>query len=315
MRSRQGDVSLTPLAMSAPQIIASPQPLSDDHVRYFLYQILRGLKCIHSAKVMHRDLKPGNLLVNSNCEIKICDFGLARVADPTKNFSGFMTEYVATRWYRAPEIILGWREYTQAVDLWSVGCIFAELLGRKVLFPGKDCVAQISLIFNVLGTPSEEDLVHIGSEKARRYIRSLPHSPGMTFAHCYPSASAEAIDLLTQLLRFDPNKRIDVYEALKHPYLAGLHDEADEPVAGEPFDFDFELKPTIDEVKQLVFNEVLLYHPNAMQEMHADNVAAPTGPYQGAALADLGPMNGGPLSTPMGDDDMDGGWIPEDMAT
>ena len=85
--------------MSAPQIIASPQPLSDDHVRYFLYQILRGLKCIHSAKVMHRDLKPGNLLVNSNCEIKICDFGLARVLD-----DGFGENSVlaGTPYYMAP---------------------------------------------------------------------------------------------------------------------------------------------------------------------------------------------------------------------
>ena len=113
------------------QIISSPQPLTDDHCQYFLYQILRALKYIHSAHVLHRDLKPSNLLLNGNCDLKVCDFGLARVAHPEENHAGFMTEYVATRWYRAPEIMLSWKEYTKSIDVWSVGCIFAELLGRK----------------------------------------------------------------------------------------------------------------------------------------------------------------------------------------
>ena len=112
------------------QIIGSPQALTDDHVQYFLYQILRGLKYIHSANVLHRDLKPSNILLNGNCDLKICDFGLARVAKANQTDNGFMTEYVATRWYRAPEIMLSWKEYTKAIDVWSVGCIFAELLGR-----------------------------------------------------------------------------------------------------------------------------------------------------------------------------------------
>lgn len=99
------------------QIISSPQPLSDDHCQYFLYQILRALKYIHSAHVLHRDLKPSNLLLNGNCDLKICDFGLARVAHPEENHTGFMTEYVATRWYRAPEIMLSWKEYTKVSRL------------------------------------------------------------------------------------------------------------------------------------------------------------------------------------------------------
>ena len=133
------------------QIIRSNQPLSDDHCQYFVYQLLRGLKYIHSANVLHRDLKPSNLLLNANCDLKICDFGLARVnsgknassvgdahdmsdgQQPTTNVSNFMTEYVVTRWYRAPELLLSCAEYTSAIDVWSVGCIFAELLGRFVL--------------------------------------------------------------------------------------------------------------------------------------------------------------------------------------
>ena len=132
------------------QIIRSEQPLSDAHYQYFIYQICRGLKYIHSANVLHRDLKPGNLLVNADCELKICDFGLARGLTDAQD-AGFMTgtflftcsyflEYVATRWYRAPEIMLAFRNYTKAIDMWSVGCILAELLGGKPLFKGRDCM-------------------------------------------------------------------------------------------------------------------------------------------------------------------------------
>ena len=118
------------------QIIRSDQPLTDDHCQYFIYQLLRGLKYIHSADVLHRDLKPSNLLLNANCDLKICDFGLARTNTQDKN-RDFMTEYVVTRWYRAPELLLSCAEYTVAIDVWSCGCILAELLGRKPLFPGK----------------------------------------------------------------------------------------------------------------------------------------------------------------------------------
>ncbi|MGH0188368.1 UNVERIFIED_CONTAM: hypothetical protein FKN15_029281 [Acipenser sinensis] len=139
------------------QIIHSQQPLSHEHARYFLYQLLRGLKYIHSANVIHRDLKPSNLLVNENCELKIGDFGMARgLCTQPDEFKYFMTEYVATRWYRAPELMLSLHKYTQAIDMWSVGCIFAEMLGRRQLFPGKNYIHQLQLIMSVLGTPSDE---------------------------------------------------------------------------------------------------------------------------------------------------------------
>ena len=115
-------------------------------VQYFLYQILRGLKYIHSANVLHRDLKPSNLLLNANCDLKICDFGLARVTSETD----FMTEYVVTRWYRAPELLLNSSDYTAAIDVWSVGCIFMELMDRKPLFPGRDHVHQLRLLMEVI---------------------------------------------------------------------------------------------------------------------------------------------------------------------
>lgn len=115
-------------------------------LQYFLYQILRGLKYIHSANVIHRDLKPSNLLINSNCDLKICDFGLARPTFENEH----MTEYVVTRWYRAPELLLNSSDYTSAIDVWSVGCIFMELMNRKPLFPGRDHVHQMRLLTEVM---------------------------------------------------------------------------------------------------------------------------------------------------------------------
>lgn len=114
-------------------------------LQYFLYQLLRGLKYVHSASVLHRDLKPSNLLLNANCDLKIGDFGLARTTSETD----FMTEYVVTRWYRAPELLLNCTEYTAAIDIWSVGCILGEIMTREPLFPGKDYVHQLRLITEV----------------------------------------------------------------------------------------------------------------------------------------------------------------------
>jgi mitogen-activated protein kinase 1/3 len=132
------------------RIIYSKQPLTIDHVQYFVYQILRALKYIHSANILHRDLKPSNLLVNSNCDLKVCDLGLARGVMPEddKNAakmggSMLLTEYVVTRWYRAPEIMLACHEYSKPIDVWSIGCIFAELLQRKPYFPGDDYIDQV----------------------------------------------------------------------------------------------------------------------------------------------------------------------------
>lgn len=245
------------------QIISSPQPLTDDHTQYFLYQILRALKYIHSAHVLHRDLKPSNLLLNGNCDLKVCDFGLARVAHPEENHAGFLTEYVATRWYRAPEIMLSWKEYTKSIDVWSVGCIFAELLGRKPLFPGKDYIHQLALITDVIGTPEETDIECIESEKARRYIRSLPFKPKIPPARIYPNANPLALELLQKMIVFHPGKRITVEEALAHPYLASLHDPSDEPLAHAAFSFEFESMPLAKgPLRELVTREMLSFHPS-----------------------------------------------------
>lgn len=218
------------------------QTLSDDHCQYFIYQTLRALKAMHSANVLHRDLKPSNLLLNANCDLKVCDFGLARSAAASDDNQGFMTEYVATRWYRAPEIMLTFKEYTKAIDMWSVGCILAEMLSGKPLFPGKDYHHQLTLILDVLGTPTMEDYYAVKSARAREYIRSLPFKKRASFAAMLPNTNPFAIDLLEKMLTFNPTKRITVEAALQHPYLEPYHDPEDEPTAPPIpegfFDFD-----------------------------------------------------------------------------
>ena len=145
--------------------------------------------------------------------------------------------------------------------MWSVGCIFAELLGRKPLFPGKDYVHQLNLIARVIGSPSEKELEFITSDKARRYIRSLPRSPRVDFQKVYPNAEPDAVDLIDKMLVFDPKRRITVTEALAHPYLASLHDVSDEPSASKPFEFSFEGEAMGEErVRELVHAELTEYH-------------------------------------------------------
>ncbi|PKI84146.1 Pmk1p [Malassezia vespertilionis] len=239
------------------------QELSNDHFQYFMYQILRGLKALHTAGVLHRDLKPSNLLLNANCDLKICDFGLARSVDqPEANGKAFLTEYVATRWYRAPEIMLTFKDYTRAIDMWSVGCIFAEMLLGKPLFPGRDYHHQLSLILDVLGTPSLDDFYAINSLRSRDYIRSLPFCKRKNFTELFRGADPLAIDLLERLLAFSPQKRITVEEALGHVYLEPYHDPSDEPDAKplDPgfFDADFAKEPlSRAQLKKLIFNEVM----------------------------------------------------------
>lgn len=237
------------------------QKLSNDHICYFLYQILRGLKYIHSANVLHRDLKPSNLLLNTTCDLKICDFGLARVADPDHDHTGFLTEYVATRWYRAPEIMLNSKGYTKSIDIWSVGCILAEMISNRPLFPGRHYLDQLNHILSVLGSPSEEDLNCIMNVKARTYLQSLPTKPKIPWTQLMGDADPLALNLLDRMLTFNPNRRITVEEALAHSYFSQYYDPADEPCAEEPFKFEMELDDLPRErLKQLVWEETEGFH-------------------------------------------------------
>ena len=242
------------------RVVYSRQELTDEHIQYFVYQILRGMLYLHSADVIHRDLKPSNLLLNKNCDLKICDFGLARGFDQAKDEN--LTEYVVTRWYRAPEVILNASHYTKAIDVWSIGCIFAELLGRSPLFPGEDYLDQVQRVIAVLGMPSQEDMSFIGNDSARRYIRSLPKRQRVPWSSLYPKANPVALDLLNKMLIFNPEKRYTVEQCLAHPYFDGLHNPEDEPVAPEPFDWSFDdFTPTKPLLQSMIYDESLRFHP------------------------------------------------------
>ncbi|KAG6876978.1 hypothetical protein C0992_011161 [Termitomyces sp. T32_za158] len=188
-----------------------------------------------------------------------------------------MSEYVATRWYRAPEIMLSFGDYvrlkTTAIDIWSLGCILAELLGRKPLFKGRKYVLEISRKFapdlpvfsyidqlnqvlKYVGTPSEDALRRMSSSRAQEYIRSLPYKPKIQFSTVFPDATPLAIDLLSQMLCFDPSKRISGEDALNHPYFHLWHHPANEPICPKKVDFEFEVEDSIEGMKELIIEEV-----------------------------------------------------------
>ena len=241
------------------------QTLSDEHIQFLMYQILRALKYIHSAGVIHRDLKPENVAVNENVELKVLDFGLARASDDS------MTGYVATRWYRAPEIMLNWMQYNEQVDIWSCGCIMAELLTGKKLFPGDDHVDQLTKIMVVLGTPEDIFLNKITSDTARSYIRSLPKYTAKNFDQYFSAAkNPKARDLLKKMLILDPEERLTAEKALEHPYFATYHDPEDEPTA-DPFqDTIGEKTLTISDLRELIMQEIKTFVPPDPEDMEEE---------------------------------------------
>ncbi|KAJ1530492.1 hypothetical protein ONE63_005390 [Megalurothrips usitatus] len=244
--------------------IVRTQKLSDEHVQFLVYQILRGLKYIHSAGIIHRDLKPSNIAVNEDCELKILDFGLAR---PTENE---MTGYVATRWYRAPEIMLNWMRYNQTVDIWSVGCIMAELLTGRTLFPGTDHIDHLTRVLVLSGTPSEETLAKITSQEARNYIQSLPPLKKKDFKDVFRGANPLAIDLLEKMLELDADKRITAEQALAHKYLEQYADPSDEPTSAS-YDQSFEdMEIPVEKWRELVYEEVTSFVPQSPQKLSSE---------------------------------------------
>ncbi|XP_072983880.1 mitogen-activated protein kinase 9-like isoform X3 [Typha latifolia] len=252
------------------QVIKANDDLTPEHFQFFLYQLLRALKYIHTANVFHRDLKPKNILANADCRLKICDFGLARASFNDAPSAIFWTDYVATRWYRAPELCGSFfSKYTPAIDMWSIGCIFAEMLTGRPLFPGKNVVHQLDLMTDLLGTPSAETLSRIRNEKARRYLSSMRKKTPVPFSQKFPNADPLALRLLERLLAFDPKDRPSAEEALADPYFRSLANVDREP-SSQPIsklEFDFERrKLTKDDVRELIYREILEYHPQMLQE-------------------------------------------------
>ena len=203
--------------------------LEDIHKKYITFQLLKALKFMHSGELLHRDIKPSNLLLNSDCLVKLCDFGLCRSVAETSGPSPVLTDYVATRWYRAPEILLGSNRYTKGVDMWSVGCILGEMLLGRPVFPGTSTMNQIEKIIEVTGRPDIEDIESIHSPFAATMLESIRPTSQTPLQEVFPNVSNEALDLLQQCLFFNPSKRCSAEEGLAHPFVAEFHNPDDEP--------------------------------------------------------------------------------------
>jgi mitogen-activated protein kinase 1/3 len=344
------------------------QCLTVPHVRWFLYQLLLGLKFIHSAGIIHRDLKPANILLTESCDLKICDFGLARgietdidedMSESTAGVSGAqtgdeasvkssstsgtappsssssatapagssssasssssssssssaaaviggppaitrqMTKHVVTRWYRAPELPLyNDGRYSPAIDIWSIGCIMAEMMTmldtgvpghekrRRALFPGGSCYPlsrgnkdskasaknkrdQLQVIFDVMGTPTEVELARLRTDDAREALARLPKQEPVDLNERFPTAGEDAIDLLKRFLRFLPEDRCSLDDALAHPFLLPVRRPDDEVAAPRVIPFPI---VTRDKIRDLIVGEIAHYNDGIPQDWRAKGI-------------------------------------------
>ena len=203
--------------------------LADVHKQYVMYQSFKALMYMHSAELVHRDMKPSNLLLNSECLMKVADFGLARSLrqgsvgpyEPSGGKDPILTDYVATRWYRAPEILLGSTRYGKAVDMWSLGCIFGEMLGGKPVFQGASTLNQLEKICEVVGRPTADEVASMRSPFAQTMLDNIhikPNARPSRWSDVYPKAPPDAVDLMQKLMQWDPAKRLTAVEGMMHPY-------------------------------------------------------------------------------------------------
>ena len=239
--------------------------LQDIHKKFIIYQTLKALKFIHSADIIHRDLKPSNIFINSDCHVKLGDFGLARTLEHNPHMGGLVTDYVATRWYRAPEMILAAQKYGKPIDMWSVGCILYELLVGTPLLPGKSTKDMIRMMFSVTGFPDRKEYNDVKKEcriqidyddLLQEKIKKKKNIVQMVSAYCHDEV---AIDLLLKLLQFNPKKRLTAIEALEHPYVADFHNPEEELLCDHKIDvpLDDDNKFSKDEYRQKLYDIVL----------------------------------------------------------
>ncbi|XP_008302354.1 cyclin-dependent kinase 18 [Stegastes partitus] len=194
--------------------------MSMNNVKIFMFQLLRGLSYCHKRKILHRDLKPQNLLINDKGELKLADFGLARAKSvPTKTYSN----EVVTLWYRPPDVLLGSTEYSTPIDMWGVGCILYEMATGRPMFPGATVKEELHLIFRLMGTPTEETWPGISSNGEFRSYLFPQYRPQALINHV-PRLDTEGIDLLSALLLYDTRSRISSEAALRHPYFLSMGD-------------------------------------------------------------------------------------------
>jgi mitogen-activated protein kinase 1/3 len=260
----------------------SKQKVEEQHIKHFAFQMLRGIRYLHRAGVIHRDLKPQNILVNKDGEAKICDLGLARGLDstneddddkpktPNSNVNKKrMTIVVATRWYRAPEVLFSSGEYSMQIDAWSIGVILGELHGRKILFKGRDEYKdQIQKIIDVMGTPTDPDLEYLDEKAEIRGVLKSSFEPAKkkVWKEVYPSATPAALSLIEGLITYNPNKRLTVDDALKSTWFADLQYEED-PVPKDKIDWTFDDFQPNDkrQLQNFLYLECAAFHPSILQ--------------------------------------------------
>ncbi|XP_078429165.1 uncharacterized protein LOC144701270 isoform X2 [Wolffia australiana] len=225
---------------------------------------------MHTANVIHRDLTPENVLANSDCKLKISNFSYARASFNDATPTLFWNDDGSKSWYRAPELCGSFfAEFSPKSDLWSVGCIFAEMLMREPLFPGRNMFHQLDLITNLLGTPSSELIARVRSVKARRYLSVMKSKDPKPMEGMFPGIDPLAICLLERLLAFDPHRRPSAEEALTDPYFFSLgnidREPAAQPISKVHFEFESR-KMTKQDIRELVYREILEYHPRTLQK-------------------------------------------------
>lgn len=189
-------------------------------IQSYLFQLLQGIRECHNHRIIHRDLKPQNLLINSEGRLKLADFGLSRGYDfPYRNSPTSarpFTNEVVTLWYRAPELLLGQTTYSTSIDIWSAGCIFAEMVTKKPLFPGDSMIDQLFRIFKTLGTPNNSTWPGVASFSQ---YNTFPRFPARSLSEVVPNLDKNGLQLLTQMIQCDPGQRISAVDALSHPYF------------------------------------------------------------------------------------------------
>jgi mitogen-activated protein kinase 15 len=232
--------------------------LKEIHKHYIFYQLANTLAYLHTAELVHRDIKPSNILVNETCEVKLCDFGLIRsLRKENQNDELVLTENIATRWYRAPEILLCSTNYGKAIDVWSMGCVLAEMVMQRPIFQGSSTISQLEKIFEVTGKPTAGDLDYLKNKSSINVIENMDIKERKSIRDLLNTNDKHIVDLLERIFQVDPRKRPTALEVLNHPFVSKFRGKVEEKLPEAPITILYEIKQiAIEDYKKLIFGEV-----------------------------------------------------------